>query len=76
MHFLFYDALESAHADKCFDKFEVMTVEWHKEVPDPILFGVVNGCADRFFIAQWDTDVKIEDILKDHEGWSFLDKTK
>ena len=67
-------ALEAAHADQCFDSFEVMTVEWHKEVPDPILFGVIKGCADRFFIAQWDADVKIEDILKDHEGWSFLDK--
>ena len=33
------------------------------------LFGVVTGCDDRFFIAQWDDDVKIEDILQGDEGW-------
>ena len=69
------DALESAQGRGCFDTFEVMTIESHKVVPDPILFGRVTGCADLFFISQWDEDVKIEDILKDHEGWTFLDRT-
>lgn len=68
------DALEAAQKDGCFDAYEVMTVEWHKEIPDPILFGIVQGCSDKFFIVQWDTDVAIEDILKDHEGWKFLEK--
>lgn len=50
----------------CFDDFEVAHIQTVDE--DPILFGVVRGCPDRFFIAQWDNDVKIEDILKDGEG--------
>ena len=57
------DAVEKAQADKCFDTFEVAKIEWHKEVKDPIVFGRIFGCSDRFFIAQWDDDVKIEDIL-------------
>ena len=69
------DALEAAHAHKCFDEFQVMDLESHREVPDPILFGKIAGCEDLFYIAQWDTDVKIEDILKDHEGWRFLEKS-
>lgn len=67
------DALETAKGRGCFDLFEVMELEWHKEVPDPILFGMVLGSPDKFFIAQWDQDIKIEDILNDHEGWKFLD---
>ena len=68
------DALEAAQAHGCFDHFEVMEIESHKEVPDPILFGVCDGSPDLFFIAQWDEDIKIEDILKDHEGWKFLER--
>lgn len=68
------DALEAAKADGCFDAFSVMTLEWHKEVPDPILFGQITGCEDLFFITQWDDDVKIEDFIKDQEGWKFLEK--
>jgi len=37
-------------------------------VPDPILLGRITGCENRYFIAQWDDDVKIEDILKENEG--------
>lgn len=51
---------------KCFDSFEVSFIEEVKE--DPILFGRVNGCPDRFFIAQWDNDIKIEQLLADNEG--------
>lgn len=68
------DALETAQGRGCFDQYQVMTIESHKVVPDPILFGQVTGCDDLFFISQWDDDIKIEDILKDHEGWAFLDK--
>lgn len=64
------DALESAHQYQCFDRFEVAQItEQSVPKPDPILFGIVNGCSDRFFIAQWDEDVKIEDILQGDEGW-------
>ena len=52
--------METAVERKCFDSFEVAHI---RQVKDPILFGCIAGCPDRFFIGQWDTDVKIEDIL-------------
>lgn len=57
--------LETAQERKCFDTFEVAYI---RDVKDPILFGRITGCRDRFFIGQWDTDVKIEDILLPNEG--------
>ena len=57
-----------------FDGFEVAKTEEvssnynRTPVPDPIIFGLINGCVDKFFITQWDDDVRIEDILKDNEG--------
>ena len=63
------NALEDALKIGCFDTFEIASIEWVKKVPDPILFGRVTGCDDYFFIAQWDDDVKIEDILQGDEGW-------
>lgn len=59
------DKLEVAMERQCFDDFEVAHIV---NVKDPILFGRVHGCPDRFFIDQWDDDVKIEDILKPNEG--------
>lgn len=59
------ESLESAQGKKCFDSFEVAHVV---DVKDLILFGVIQGCPDKFFIDQWDDDVKIEDILKENEG--------
>jgi len=50
---------------KVFDHYDVAYI---REITDPILFGRIEGCSDRFFIAQWDNDVKIEDILSDNEG--------
>lgn len=49
----------------CFDSYEIAHII---EVKDPILFGRIKDCSDRFFIAQWDDDVKIEDILMPNEG--------
>lgn len=64
------NALEAAHGHQCFDRFEVAQItEQSVPKPDPILFGIVDGCSDRFFIAQWDDDVRIEDILQGDEGW-------
>lgn len=57
--------METAVERKCFDQFEVAHII---NVKDPILFGRIKGCPDRFFIGQWDDDVKIEDILKPNEG--------
>lgn len=53
---------------KCFDTFEVAKIESVKEVVDPIIFGSIEGCSDKFFIAQWDEDVKFEDILKEQSN--------
>lgn len=55
--------LEEAINENCFDSFEVATIQWIKEIKDPIVFGRIEGCDDRFFIAQWDDDVSIEEIL-------------
>lgn len=57
------DKLEAAQNTGIFDSFEVAYIEWVKEVKDPIIFGRINGCDDRFFISQWDDDVKVEDII-------------
>lgn len=62
------DALEVARERGCFDSFEVGVLETVEVRPDPILFGRISGSPDRFFIDQWDDDVKIQDILKDNEG--------
>lgn len=59
------DNLVKAKEMNCFDSFEIAHIV---EVKDPILFGRINECSDRFFIDQWDDDVKIEDILMPNEG--------
>ena len=56
-------SIEKAIDKDCFDSFEVCKVEWHKEIKDPIVFGRIEGIADRFFIAQWDDDIKVDDIF-------------
>ena len=56
------ERLKEAKERKCFDSFEVAKISDVKEVKDPILFGRIKGCGDRFFIAQWDDDVTLEMI--------------
>lgn len=58
-------SLEEAMEKKCFDSFEIAHIEM---VKDPILFGRVNGCTDRFFIDQWDEDLNIDQIIGKNEG--------
>jgi len=60
--------LEKAKSMNCFDKFEIAKISSVEVRPDPILFGVIEGCPDRFYISQWDNDVSIEDILQENEG--------
>ena len=60
--------IEEAVNKKCFDTFEIAKIKDRVVSKDPIVFGRINGCEDKFFIAQWDDDVKIEDILKENEG--------
>lgn len=62
------EALELAQSRACFDTFEIGHIVKQVKVPDPLLLGRINGCPDRFYIAQWDDDVKIEDILAKNEG--------
>lgn len=62
------DALETAQERNCFDSFEVAHIVTKVPTPDPILFGRIKACPDRFFIGQWDNDVAIEDLLKVNEG--------
>lgn len=62
------DSLVTAKERSCFDYFEVAHIVAAKKVPDPILFGCIRCCSDRFFVDQWDEDVKIQDILKENEG--------
>lgn len=57
------EKMKDAAADNIFDSFEIAKIEWKVEIKDPILFGRIEGCTDRFFIAQWDDDVSIEDIV-------------
>ena len=60
--------LKKAKDMECFDSFEVAKVETVDVRPDPIIFGLINGCEDKFYITQWEHDVRIEDILKEGEG--------
>lgn len=62
------EKMQTAVKVGCFDRFEIGKVESVREYKDPIVFGVIEGCDDRFFVGQWDDDVKIEDILMGHEG--------
>jgi len=57
------NALSIARKMDLFDRFEIGKIDWIKEIKDPIVFGRIDGCEDRFFISQWDDDVKIEDLL-------------
>lgn len=50
-------------ADNSFDRFEIAKIHWKEELKGPILFGIIDICTDKFFIAQWDDDLRIEDIL-------------
>lgn len=50
----------------CFDVLEIAKISpvaTKFEDPDPIVFGRVTGCDDRFFIAEWGTDVKLTDLI-------------
>lgn len=65
------DVLESVSAAReigVFDTFEVATVKSVREYHDPLVFGRISGCDDRFYIAQWGDDVKITDLLGEHDG--------
>jgi len=60
--------IKDAKELKCFDRFEVATLETVEKVPDPVVFGIIDGCDNKYFVAQWDDDLKIEEILREAEG--------
>lgn len=57
------ESLAVAQKNDCFDSFEVAHIVSVEKLKDPIVFGRIKGCSDRFFIQQWDDDVSIEDLL-------------
>lgn len=52
---------------RVFDRFEVGTikeiVEQNPKI-DPVVFGIIDGCVDKFCITQWDDDVSFEQIME------------
>jgi hypothetical protein len=62
------DKIEEVQKVGCFDTFEVCKIEGIHEYKDPIIFGRIRDCPDRFFITQWLDDIRIEDILAENEG--------
>lgn len=65
------EKVKEARSHGVFDRFEVAaisTVATKVVFPDPIVFGCIDGCTDRFYIAEWGTDVSINDLLGEHDG--------
>lgn len=54
------DSLKAHQARQIFDEFLVATVE---HVRDPFLLGRVEGSEDRYFIAAWDDDIALDDVI-------------
>lgn len=61
-------AVKAAKDRAIFDTFEVAAIETTREVHDPIVFGRITDCGDRFFVSQWGEDVKITDLIGENEG--------
>ena len=47
-----------------FDELRIVTVSKEVLAKDPLLIGRINGSEQRFFIAQWGDDVKMEDLFR------------
>lgn len=65
------DVLEAVSVAKergIFDVLEVASIQTQRVVADPIVFGRITGCPDRFFVAQWGDDVKLTDLIGEHDG--------
>lgn len=66
-----FSKVKEAKERGCFDVFEVAEINpvaTEVQLPDPIIFGLIDGCTDRFFIAEWGNDVSINDILGRADG--------
>ncbi len=66
-----FEKVKEARGRQCFDRFEVAEIQpvaTLVKLPDPIVFGLVDGCTDRFYVCEWGTDVSITDLLKEGQG--------
>ena len=52
--------LKEQKEKELFDDFTIASVE---SIKDPLLLGRVNGVQERFFLAQWGSDVTLDDII-------------
>ena len=43
--------------------FDSLAIAEVNSVKDPLLLGRINGSSDRYFLAQWGKDVKLDDII-------------
>jgi hypothetical protein len=58
--------IREARSTKLFDRFTIAYIKMaHVPTrdPDPIVFGIIEGTSDLFFIAEWGDDVSLSDIL-------------
>lgn len=44
--------------------FDAFTIGVVKGLPDPLLMGRINGCSDRFYLAQWGDDITLDDLIE------------
>ena len=57
------EKLAEAKKSLCFDYYTVATIEFKaKTKPDPLLLGRIKDNRTRYFIAQWDNDLRLDDI--------------
>lgn len=65
------EQVKAARERKIFNDFQVADVApvaTKYKMPDPIVFGIIDGCSDRFVIAEWGDDVRVADLIKPNEG--------
>lgn len=58
-----YEKLIKAKEAKVFDYFTVATIKRNIKLPDPLLLGRIKGDDNRYFIAQWDDDIHLDNLI-------------
>jgi len=57
------DVLETLREHKERGLFDYFTIASVRGIPDPLLLGRLNESEDRYFIAQWGSDIALEDVI-------------
>ncbi len=58
------DKLEEAQNKQAFDYYTIASVETKVvDIKDPLLFGRYEGDTNRYFLAQWGSDVSLDDVI-------------